>query len=48
MREAINAKEMVVASNHMSTQPINQQQIATTTMIVNSESPTSVIMLGGQ
>ena len=40
MREVINAKEMVAASNHMTTQPISQQQIATTTTIANSESPT--------
>ena len=40
MREVINAKEMVAASNHVTTQPISQQQIATKIVIANSESPT--------
>ena len=39
MREVINAKETVSASNHMPTQPTNQQT-ATSTTASTSESPT--------
>ena len=42
MREVINAKQMVVANNKMSTHPTSQQQhTATFTTIASNESPTS-------
>ena len=36
MREVINAKKMVTASNNMFTQPISQQQTITTTTMASS------------